>query len=587
MKVPSNALIQYNTLSLLELLDDAQFTLIYIDPPWGIMINGGEKLNEYQNFISRVAQQCWRLLNDKGTLYFHTPPIADTDYRLILNQIFSKLPATVIILPSMSTKRLQAAIKHNHNEILRYTKTANPVFNQIFTPPNKSKFKFTDDNGAYYLADITTPIKRPSMRYPLNGFMPPAERSWKYKQERIEQYASEGRIVFSGEFPHIKVYFGETIGDDIGSVWDDVVCTTPGRPPKQSELYTRIIRQGSNDGDWILSPFCGMGQLLVEAEKLNRRWVGCDEQPAAIEAATALFRQELGTTFPIKLIDQITLNKEPMLHTEYKDFFLSTVHLEKARLRLARAAEFTSALKAELAEENLDDEVIMSAMQQMIPRLKWIVSDTPLQRYKEALQADIAGFQNFEEESQEFIITAKFVLETLSESHDFSIVSTSAWKTIELELNSKILAPFRDWILLSYGNPVEFTKPDYVLLKKSDKNEWQIQLLADFICGKKKPAVGQIVAIINKCASSKSAIQSSPSLRALKEFIQTYFIDPDYLLGKKGILYWLAQKNIDEYRNGAAHTSLFSREKATQSFEFVMSVLKTFGDGLCKNLGTI
>lgn len=580
MKIPSNSLIQYNTLSFLERLDDAQFSLIYIDPPWGTMINDGEKLNEYQTFISRIAQQCWRLLNEKGTLYFHAPPTSNTDYRLILNQIFSKLPASVIILPSRNNGLQKAKIQHNHNEILRYAKTTNPVFNQIFTPPDKSRYKYTDKNGAYYLADITTPINRPAMRFSWNGFTPPAERSWRYNQERIEQYSSEGRIDCSGKFPRIKIYFGETLGNDIGSVWNDIVCTIPGESGNPSELYNRILRQASNEGDGLFAPFCGMGQLLVEAEKLNRRWVGCDEQPAAIEAATALLRQEFGSTFPINQIDHNKLNEEPKLHTDYQDFFLTTENLEKARLRLARVAEFTSVLKNELAEEFQDDEEVISALQQMIPRFKWIVSDIPAQLYRSELQAKIAGFQYFEEESQEFIITAKFILETLSDTHDFSIVSTSAWKTIELELNTKILAPFRDWVLLSYGNPEEFTKPDYVLLKESVKNEWQIQLLADFIRGKKKPAIGQIVAIVNKCSSSKSAIQSSPSLKAFKEFIQISFFDPDYLLGKSGLMYWLAQKNIDEYRNGAAHTSLFSKEKATQSFEFVIKVISTFGEGL-------
>lgn len=580
MKAPPNSLIQYNTLPFLERFDDAQFTLIYIEPPWGTMINDGEKLNEYQTFISRIAQQCWRLLNEKGTFYFHAPPVSHTDYRLILNQIFSKLPASVIILPSRDNGLQKTKIQHNHNEILRYTKTANPVFNQILTPPDKTRYKFTDDNGAYYLADITTPINRPAMRYSWNGFMPPAERSWRYNQERIEQYASEGRIDCSGKLPRIKIYFGETLGNDIGSVWDDIVYTIPGRSGKPSELYNRIIRQASNEDDSLLAPFCGMGQLLVEAEKLSRRWVGCDEQPAAIEAASALLRHEFGSTFPIKLIDHNRLNEEPKFHTVYQDIFFTTEDLEKARLRLSRVAEFTSILKNELAEEIQDDEEVISALQQMIPRLKWIVSDVPVQRYKSELQANIAGFQNFEEESQEFIITAKVVLETLSDSHDFSIVSTSAWKTIELELNTKILNPFRDWVLLSYGNPAEFTKPDYVLIKNSVKNEWQIQMLADFICGKKKPAIGQIIAIVNKCASSKSAIQSSPSLKALKEFILTSFVDPDYLLGKAGLMCWLAQNNIDEYRNGAAHTSLFSKEKATLSFDFVINVLNTFGEGL-------
>ncbi|MCK4284875.1 MAG: site-specific DNA-methyltransferase, partial [Candidatus Lokiarchaeota archaeon] len=45
---------------------------------------------------------------------------------------------------------------------------------------------------------------------------------------------------------------------------------------KHHKLLERIIELGSNDGDLIADFFCGSGTTLLAAEKLKRRWIGCD-----------------------------------------------------------------------------------------------------------------------------------------------------------------------------------------------------------------------------------------------------------------------------------------------------------------------
>lgn len=50
-------------------------------------------------------------------------------------------------------------------------------------------------------------------------------------------------------------------------------------------LYERIIEASSNPGGLVLDPFCGSGTTLVAAERLNRRWIGMDANPTAIETA--------------------------------------------------------------------------------------------------------------------------------------------------------------------------------------------------------------------------------------------------------------------------------------------------------------
>ena len=45
---------------------------------------------------------------------------------------------------------------------------------------------------------------------------------------------------------------------------------------KPLALYERIIKASSNEGEFVLDPFCGCATTPVAAERLNRQWIGID-----------------------------------------------------------------------------------------------------------------------------------------------------------------------------------------------------------------------------------------------------------------------------------------------------------------------
>lgn len=51
------------------------------------------------------------------------------------------------------------------------------------------------------------------------------------------------------------------------------------------ELPRRLIRLLTDEGDMVLDPFCGSGTSGVAASELNRRFVGIDKDPVALEIA--------------------------------------------------------------------------------------------------------------------------------------------------------------------------------------------------------------------------------------------------------------------------------------------------------------
>ena len=72
-------------------------------------------------------------------------------------------------------------------------------------------------------------------------------------------------------------------GTPITDWWIDISTVTGWNPErtgyptqKPLALYERIIKASSNEGDFVLDPFCGCATTPVAAERLGRRWVGMD-----------------------------------------------------------------------------------------------------------------------------------------------------------------------------------------------------------------------------------------------------------------------------------------------------------------------
>ncbi len=80
-----------------------------------------------------------------------------------------------------------------------------------------------------------------------------------------------------------KVMYRETSQRTVDDVWRISMlqpadrtenCGFPTQKPEA--LLQRIVQAASSPGDLVADFFCGSGTMLSVAEKLNRRWIGCD-----------------------------------------------------------------------------------------------------------------------------------------------------------------------------------------------------------------------------------------------------------------------------------------------------------------------
>ena len=63
---------------------------------------------------------------------------------------------------------------------------------------------------------------------------------------------------------------------------------------KPLALLERIIKASSDEGDLVLDPFCGCGTAVEAAQNLNRRWLGIDVEPLAVDLMARRLRDRCG-----------------------------------------------------------------------------------------------------------------------------------------------------------------------------------------------------------------------------------------------------------------------------------------------------
>ncbi len=142
----------------------------------------------------------------------------------------------------------------------------------------------------YNKADITGPggATKGNPVYDWKGIT----RAWRFSKRRMEELEAQGRIVYSKSgMPYLKRYLDESKGVPLQDLWDDIEMLRGihvgseylgYKTQKPEALLQRIVKLCSPDGGLVADFFCGSGTTLAVAEKLGRRWVGCDLSRFAI-----------------------------------------------------------------------------------------------------------------------------------------------------------------------------------------------------------------------------------------------------------------------------------------------------------------
>lgn len=298
--------------------------LIYIDPPFNSDADysfqvsvEGQQVNKEASIIERLAytdtweagvdsyldmiyprlQLMKRLLSERGSIYVHLDWRVSSYLRVLMNEVFgAENFNTEIIWKCTSAHANNKTYGSVHNTILFFHKEEHFQFNTQYCPYDEeyveTYYRYTDEvTCKKFMSSDLVGHKGVNSEFKWRGIT----RPWRYPLHRLEQLEREGRIFWTKNgFPRFKRFLEDMEGVPAQSIWYDKQVRNIrswdqealGYPTQKPEaLLERIIKASSNEGDLVADFFCGSGTTMAVAERLNRRWIGCNLDKVGIQVS--------------------------------------------------------------------------------------------------------------------------------------------------------------------------------------------------------------------------------------------------------------------------------------------------------------
>ena len=321
--------------------------LIYIDPPFdsgadyvrrvvlrgpktGVKLDAephslGEQLqytdiwshDNYLQFMYERLMLLDQLLSPHGALYLHCDYRKSHVLRVLLDEVLGPDAfRSEIIWQSSDAQSSARRYGPIHNTIFYYARGEDRTWNDVRTPLSKSTADawytheetldrdITNKLGTplkkgtvrrYNLADLTARKRGGDTQYEWKGVRPPPGRYWAYSKDNMAEFDDKGLIEYSRSGrPYLKRYLDEVEGTAPQDMWTDISMIrgisgedVSGYPTEKPEaLLKRAVEISSNPGDLVLDCFIGSGTTAAVAQKLGRRWIGCDINKGAIQTSS-------------------------------------------------------------------------------------------------------------------------------------------------------------------------------------------------------------------------------------------------------------------------------------------------------------
>ncbi len=301
-----------------------QVNLVYIDPPFATnneFLIDAERANTISASGELAYSDTWEMddyleqlwlrlkaihsvMARDGSIYVHIDVKMEHHVRLLMDDVFGPRNFRNSITrikcnPKNFTRYSYGNIK---DTILFYSVSPHRIKWHPQEEPLTDKdavvrYPLVDNEGRRY---ATTPLHAPGITRngptggTWRGMPPPAGRHWRYPPDRLEELDAQGLIAWSSTGnPRKIIYADESAGKLPQDVW---VYKDPQRPSyptqKNAAMLERIILTSSEPGDTVLDCYAGSGTTLLEAARLERRFIGMDDAAAAWEAAERRLRAE-------------------------------------------------------------------------------------------------------------------------------------------------------------------------------------------------------------------------------------------------------------------------------------------------------
>ena len=249
----------------------------------------GRGIESYLSMISERIHVVRDLLSEKGTFYLHTDHRVSPYVKVVCDEVFgSHSFRNIVTWRRQVTRGMKTHARfmpYSSDYILMYTKSDSAIWNivkkETLISIDAARAKYMEDEGGFFRTSDPGTYSDESLIRLHNDGRIHVTRGGKLVVKNGKVSTTRGSI---GVKYYRKQRRGGVIEESvIDNIWDDVpgmgVVSSEylGYPTQKPErLVRRIIEASSNPNDLVADFFCGSGTTLAAAEKLGRRWIGCD-----------------------------------------------------------------------------------------------------------------------------------------------------------------------------------------------------------------------------------------------------------------------------------------------------------------------
>ena len=259
--------------------------------------------DNYLQFMYERLLMLKDLLATDGAIYLHCDPSRNSYLRLLMDEVFGQ----DVFVNEIVWQRLSAHSDADRfgiiHDTIYYYGPSDRVWNTQRTElSEKYVEQFFDQVDAasgrrFARGDLTASgLRSGETGKPWRGIDPGSRGNhWKVGVATLDEWDVAGRIHWpkaEGGMPRLKRFLDDAItqGGSAQDLWLDLrpihnqSQELIGYPTQKPEgLLRRIVAASSNPGDLVLDCFVGSGTTAAVAQKLGRRWIGCDINKGAIQ----------------------------------------------------------------------------------------------------------------------------------------------------------------------------------------------------------------------------------------------------------------------------------------------------------------
>ena len=255
--------------------------------------------DNYLQFMYERLMLLKELLSNDGSLYLHCDTHRTHHLRCLLEEVFG--PENIrneIIWQRFNFRADGNKYGTVHDTIYLATKSDVYQFDKPYVHLKssyiKSHFKPDEKGRLYRLDNLTAPShgkQGKALKFGDKVIAPPAGAMWRFAQGGIDDLWAKNLIEIPEDgVPQVKRYLDEIEGQAVHSIWTDVRSInsqsherTDYNTQKPEEMVARLVEASSKAGDIVLDCFMGSGTTAAVAQKLGRRWIGCDINNGAVQ----------------------------------------------------------------------------------------------------------------------------------------------------------------------------------------------------------------------------------------------------------------------------------------------------------------